>query len=170
MNTLHANISSSFGHEKRPPPADLVVPDGFDQFEKEDAVAFYEGKTWQDVHAHLQGLKNAVAGAAYFLEEWSVLNPAYLAYYLRAHLEYLFETLASNTPDTEFILHLLGELQQVIHMHKSNPFTSTQTALLKQLAQYVCDHTAKNNLSAYQEQDIEQYANQLLVGLEAYGS
>ncbi len=66
---LHANISANFGQGKRPPSTDLVIPDGFDLFEKEYAVAFYGGKTWQDVLIHLQGLKNNPAsGAAYFLD------------------------------------------------------------------------------------------------------
>ncbi len=171
MHTLHANISASFGHDKRPPLTDLVLLDGFDQYEKEYAVAFYGGKTWQDVHAYLQGLKNNVAaGAAYQLEEWSVLNPAYLAYYLRAHFEYLFETLNTEDPDTAFILYLLRELQQVIHAQKDNPFTPAQTALIKQVAQFIRDHAAKHDLYAYEEQDLEQYTAKLLVDLEAYGS
>ena len=171
MTTLLANVSASFGQGKQPPTTDLVIPDGFDPFEKEDAAAFYSGKTWQDVLAYLQGLKsNPRNGAAYFLEEWSVLNPVHLAYYLRAHLEYLLLTLASVTPDTEFVLRLLGELQQVLRINKRSPFTAAQTGLLIQLAQHVRDLAAKNNLSAYQKHDIEQYATQLLVDLEANGS
>jgi len=171
VNTLRDAVSASFGQEKPPRATDLVISDGYDPFEKEDAAAFYGGKTWQDVLTHLQGLKNnPVYGAAYFLEEWSVLNPVHLGYYLRAHLEYLLETLASVAPDTAFVLHLLGELQQITHIHKRSPFTPEQTELLRQLAQHVYNFAAKHNLSAYQEHDIEEYATQLLVDLEANGS
>lgn len=170
MDRLHASITTTFGHDPCPTPADLVTWDGFDQFEKEDAVRFYGGKTWQNVLKHLRDLKhNPVNGAAYYLEEWSVLNPACLSYYLRAHLEYLLETLASGTPDTEFVLQLLGQLQQVMHVHSSNPFTSAQTEALKLVIQYTCDCAAHSSLSAYQEHDIEDYATQLLVDLDNRG-
>lgn len=160
---------ASFGQGKRPPPTDLVLWDGLDQFEKEYAVAFYGNKTWQDVFTHLQGLKHAVAGAEYRLEEWSVLNPEYLTYYLRAHLEYLFETITLEMPDTEFVLQLFRELQQVIRIHSGKPFTLAQIALLKRVAQYVDEQASKRHLFANQEKDIEEYATELFVGLEACG-
>lgn len=168
MTTLLSNLSAYFGQGKPPPRSDLVIPDGCDPFEKEDAVAFYNGKTWQDVLTYLQGLKsNPINGAAYYLEEWSVLGPVSMAYYLRAHLEYLLATLTSVTPDTDFVLHLLVEIQQALRINKQNPFTADQNELLKQLAQHICDLAAKKYLFAYQESDIENFARQLLVGLEA---
>jgi len=171
MNTLRDAVSQCFGQGTPPSCADLVISDGFDPFEKEDALAFYGGKTWQDVFAYLQGIKgNPAYGAAYFLEEWAVLNPVYLAYYLRAHLENVLENLASVAPDTEFVLHLLDELRHISRPHKASPFTPAQTALLKRLAQYVRDCAAKDNMSVYQERDIEERATQLLADLDAYGS
>lgn len=49
------------------PNADtLVINDGFDELEKEDAISFYAGKFWQDVLKHLRNLKNEpVFGAAH---------------------------------------------------------------------------------------------------------
>ena len=79
-----------FGNGKPPRPGTLVVWDGFDELDKEGAVAFYERKTWPDVLRYLRELKSRPEiGAAFQLEEWAVLAPDSLAYYARAHLVYL---------------------------------------------------------------------------------
>src|SRR6185436_17278203 len=107
-------IASSFGCGDPPRVHELVRWDGFDQLDKEDAVAFYSGKTWDDVLSHLRGLRNKVASADYQLEEWSVLSREALPYYLRAHLEYLLETLAEPECDEEFVDYLFFQLRQVV--------------------------------------------------------
>jgi hypothetical protein len=105
LDSLLREVMTAFGQGERPEKEDeLVLWDGFDQPTKEDAVRFYAGKTWLDVLAHLRTLKDEpLFRGAYFLEEWAVLNPPALAYYSRAHLEFLRETLASAEADTRAV-------------------------------------------------------------------
>ena len=140
MESLRLEIADHFGVGRQPHSNDVVLWDGFDQLEKEGAVQFYTGKTWSDVLEHLRGLKDErVFGAAYYLEEWSVLSQEALLYYLRAHLEFLLETLSSPQPDEEFVFFFFGQLYQVIYMHKGSPFNSAQTLLLQRVAQFVAE-------------------------------
>jgi hypothetical protein len=84
----------------------------------------------------LRSLKDEpVFGGAYFLEEWSVLSPRALAYYARAHLEFLLETRASAQTDEEFIFCFLGQLYQVVHA--GNPFHPAQTNLLRRVVEWI---------------------------------
>ncbi len=125
----------------------MVLWDGLDQLEKERAVQFYSGKTWNEVLDHLRNLKNEpIFGAAYYLEEWSVLSKEALPYYLRAHLEFLLETLSSPQTDNEFVAFLLGQLYQVIYMHKGSPFTRAQTLPLRKVAQSASRQTNDRDL------------------------
>jgi hypothetical protein len=166
MDSLHDAITT-FGRGERPRESELVVWDGFDQLDKEDAVQFFSGKTWQDVFSHLRGLKDEqVFGGAYFLEEWTVLSPSPLAYYARAYLEYLRETLASGTPDEEFVFYFLGGLYQVAHM--GSPFDPSQTALLRRVAQQTAETAAASATFEYFADDIKQQAEKFLAATAAH--
>ena len=157
MDTLRKEIAVCFNAE-RPPRADsLVLWDGFDELEKEYAIAFYSGKSWQDVLQHLRGLKDRPVseGATYYLEEWSVLSQEPLSYYLRAHLEFLLDNLCSDQPDEEFMFSFIGELYQVVFMYKGSPFSLEQTLLLGKVAQVVAKNAANQGRFAYFGGDIE---------------
>ena len=169
MDALGNQIADSFGLGPRPSSTEIVVWDGFDQFEKEGAVKFFEGKSWHDVLAHLRNLKNApVFGGAYFLEDWTVLSPTALPYYLRAYLEYLEETLSSLQPDEEFVVQLLAEMYQLIYMHKGSPFTSSQTVLLKNVACLTAERAEALGLSVCD--DIARLLTQFLGELVRHDS
>ncbi|MFG6447632.1 hypothetical protein ACG0Z6_05175 [Roseateles sp. BYS180W] len=129
MDHLLNEVRSLFGAGAMPSANALVNWDGFDQWDKEYAVKFYSGKTWKDVLAH-----NNKGGTAHKLEEWSVLCEPSLSYYGRAHLEYLFETADSVTPDDEFVSQFFHQLYQLVYMHKGSPFTASQTDLLVRIA------------------------------------
>jgi hypothetical protein len=128
MDHLLNEVRTLFGSGAAPSANALVKWDGFDQLEKEYAVRFYSGKTWEDVLFHHK------SGGANNLEEWSVLHEPSLSYYGRAHLEYLFETSDSVNPDDEFVSQLFHQLYQLTYMYKGSPFTVTQTALLVRIA------------------------------------
>lgn len=121
------------------PNADtLVVNDGFDELEKEYAIGFYAGKSWQDVLKHLRNLKNEpVFGAAYYLEEWSVLSKSALSYYIRAHLEFLIDQLSNADPDELFVHSFVAQLYQVAHIYKGSPFNQDETTFLKKVAEAI---------------------------------
>ncbi len=171
MDSLHRELMTAFGQGERPEEGELVLWDGFDQPDKENAVRFYSGKAWPDVLAHLRKLKDEpVFGGAYFLEEWSVLSPPALAYYARAHIEFLWETLAGAKPDEEFIFHFLGELYQVFYMHKGRPFSPAQTNLLRRVVERIGEKAAAPGLFEYYGDDIKLQAEKVLTGMEAHGS
>jgi hypothetical protein len=171
MDSLHREMMTGFGQGDRPHESELVLWNGFDQLVKEDAVRFYSGKTWPDVFAYLRGLKDEpLFRAAYFLEEWSVLSPPALAYYARAHLEFLWETLVQTQPDEEFTFHLLGQLYQVFYMHKGSPFNSLQTGLLRRMVQRIAEKAATAGSFEYYADDIKDWAEKVLAEMEAYYS
>lgn len=128
MDELLSEVRRLFGLGPVPSEDALVKWDGFDQLDKETAVRFYSGKTWQDVLLHYQG------GGTRELEEWSVLAEPALSYYGRAQLEYMFETANIAYPDDDFVSQLFHQLYQLVYMHKRSPFTPTQTDLLVRIA------------------------------------
>ena len=150
--------TESFGQGERPEPNGIVIRDGFDEIEKEDSVVFYACKSWQEVLAHLREQQ----AAAYFLEEWSVLSPEALAYYLRGHLEYLSETLTSTHPDEEYVFQFFGALYQVIFIHKGSPFSVHQTDLLKRLAEDTSLRATDEKKFPFYSHDIANAAAQFL--------
>jgi hypothetical protein len=171
MESLRLEIAAHFGEGGQPDSDGVVLWDGFDQLEKERAAQFYTGKTWSDVLEYLHGLKDeAASGAAYYLEEWSVLSPKALPYYLRAYLELLLEALSSPQPDEEFVFFFLGELYQVIYMHKGSPFNPTQTLLLQKIAQSVAENANDQKRFAYFGRDISAQVVKFLAELRAHDS
>jgi hypothetical protein len=163
MDLLHRDIVRAFGRGERPDKSELVLADGFDELEKESAVGFYSGKAWTDVLAHLQRLKDEpVFRGAYFLEEWSVLSPVALAYYARAHLEFLHETLATARPDEEFVFYFLGQLHQIVYMHKGTPFSPTQTDVLRRMVARIGEKAAAGGAFEYFGDDIKHQAETVL--------
>lgn len=117
-----------FGDGPPPTSRELVDCDGFDQLDKERAVAFFTDKRWEDVFGYLQK-KNS---AEFFLEEWAVLRPISLAYYLRAYLAHLFNV---QPLDEEFAFHFYGELNQVLHIYNGHlPLSATQSSALVRLS------------------------------------
>jgi hypothetical protein len=168
MDQLHRDVMTAFGHGNRPRENELVVWDGFDEPEKERAVSFYGGKSWEDVLGYLRRLKDEpLFRAAYYLEEWSVLSPPALAYYARAHLEFLSETLTTAQPDREFVFHLLGQLHQVAYMHKGSPFSPVQTDLLRRVAQRVSAKAAVPGAFEEFTEDIRESADRVLREMQA---
>lgn len=159
---------TGFGEGERPEEGVLVLWDGFDQPTKEDAVRFYSGKNWLDVLAHLRKLKDEpVFAGAYFLEEWSVLSSAALAYYARAYLEFLQETLASAQPNEEFVFHFLGQLYQVFYMHKGSPFSPAQTNSLRGVVERLGEKAAGPGSFEYFGDDIRLQAEKVLAQMRA---
>jgi len=170
LESLRHQIVANFGGGSKPRSDEVVLWDGFDQLEKESAVKFYAGKTWTDVLLHLQDLKNAALGGAYYLEEWSVLNREdALPYYLRAHLEYLLETLSSAEPNEEFMFFLIGQWYQVIYMYKGSPFNPEQTKLLQRVALFVADSANDERRFPFFNQDIGDQVKIFLGELQARG-
>ncbi len=171
MDSLHQEMSTAFGQGDRPDGSELVLWDGLDQPDKEDAVRFYARKTWPDVLAHLRGLKDEpLFRGAYFLEEWAVLRPPALAYYARAHFEFLSETLVQVPPDEEFIFHFLGQLYQVFYMHQGSPFNPAQTNLIRRVVQHIAERAMEPGLFDYYGDDIWEWAEKVLAEMEAHHS
>ena len=163
LESLRSAIAASFDRRERPPDVDLIVWDGYDQLDKEQALRFYSGKTWCDVLDHLRGLENAkIYRGAYFLEEWSVLSPAALAYHSRGHLEFLLETLASDEPDEEYVFHFLCQVGQLIHMYKRSPFSIGETAMLRTIVEHIAAQCRESFAFEYFGADIEAEALKLL--------
>lgn len=159
LESLREVIASNFGLGNPPGAERVVLWDGFDQLEKERAVAFYSDKAWPDVLSHLNALRNnPTAGADYQLEEGSVLSREALPYYLRAHLEYLIQTVAESECDEGFVCCLFSQLYQVIYMHKGSPFSPVQTQLLERIAQTVAAAIDGQEIFSDSAQDIKDQA------------
>ncbi|MES2890125.1 MAG: hypothetical protein V4739_19170 [Pseudomonadota bacterium] len=128
MQQLLNEVRTLFGSGPVPGAEALVDWDGFDLLDKETAVRFFAGKSWEAVLEHDRGHGPCE------LEAWSVLRAPLLSYYGRAHLEYLFETTASDSPDDGFVSQLFHQLYQQVHRHKKSPFTAAQTSVLVRIA------------------------------------
>jgi hypothetical protein len=169
MDSLRHEVLTSFGQGERPDESQLVIWDGFDVPVKQDALRVFSGETWADVLAQLRALKDEpVFSGRYFHEEWSVLSPLALAYYARAYLEFLGETLASAEPDEQFVFYFLGALYQVFYMHKGSPFNPLQTNLLRRIVQRIGEKAAALESFDYFVDDIKLQAETVLAEMDAH--
>ncbi len=135
MTKLQRKIRDSLKSTYTPNAAQLVDMNGFDEFEKEGALAFFGGESWKSVLEHLQMLNvNAIASADYKLEEWSVLRSNARYYYLRAYLEFLLRTLSERNPDEQYISEFFHQLYQTVYMYRSDACDDQQKALLQAVA------------------------------------
>lgn len=65
---------------------------------------------------------------------------------------------------------LLGQLYQVVHMHKGSPFNPAQTDLLRRVAQRIGEKAAAPGSFEYFEDDIICGVKGFLAEMEAHGS
>lgn len=134
IESLKADVKTYFQSTAKPRNENLVIEDGFDELTKPIAVDFFNGKSWEDLLHYLQ---NPAVGYAY-LEEWAVLSPIALAYYLRAYLEFLIETLSGQQEhDVWYISDFFHWQYQMIYMHKGSPLSPKQTAVIVKIAEHV---------------------------------
>jgi len=152
MKTIQYEIATCFGQGPIPRRTELVKHDGVEPFLKEDAEKAFTGKSWSDIYNHLTAVKDQVFSADYHLEEWSILEPGPLNYYLRAYLEYLLDVLQQNEPDGQFVSFLFHELYQAVYVHKRAAFDEAQKKVLRSLADYT-NEVIKSNKGIEIERD-----------------
>lgn len=99
-----------------------------------------------------------------------MLNTIALSYFARAYFEYMIETLNSKEPDEEFVFFLIGELYQIIYMHKGSPFSTAQTEVVKNLVQYAAQEANNRNHFEYFSEYIQENAQQFFNELSKYDS
>jgi hypothetical protein len=170
MTELQNKIEEYFGVKRSPNPTNLVKLDGYDVLEKEAAIKFFSGKSWNDVLDHLRSTKNnIIAGADFRLEEWSVLDPDPRYYYLRAYLEYLLETLATDNPDEQYISELFHQLYQTVYMYKTAAYNDAQKVLLCKIASHIAEIVKSHKGIEYWGKDITDNINLFLSELKNNG-
>lgn len=134
----------------------LVTLNGSDLLDKEEALSFFSGKSWNDVLAHLQSLDSQwIASAEYRLEEWCVLDTNARHYYTPAYLEFLLHTLSKNDPNGRYISELFHALYQTMFMYGHDVFNSTQKSLIRQLGEYTLERTSSTTELEDWKQDID---------------
>jgi hypothetical protein len=169
MNTLKNRIENCFGGNRVPSRNELVKHDGLDSFLKEDAEKAFSGQSWSDLYKHLETRKNAILGADYRLEEWSILEPGPLNYYLRAYLEYLLEVLRQNEPDGEVVSFLFHELYQAVYIHKRDAFDDAQKEVLRDVAAYTAEVIKNHKGFEVERNDIANNIAVFLSELDKHG-
>jgi len=168
MITLQNKIATYFGGNRVPTRNELIKRDGVDPFVKEDAKKAFLGQSWRDLYKHLETLKGAILGADYRLEEWSILEPGALHYYLRAYLDYLLEMLSQNEPDEEFVSLLFHNLYQAVYIHKRDAFDDDQIEVLREVAAYTVKTIKNNKGFEIWKNDIDDNIAMFLTELEKY--
>jgi hypothetical protein len=68
----------------------------------------------------------------------------------------------------EFVSHLLGQLHQVVYIHKGSPFNPAQTELLRRVVQWIAEKSAEQSLFEYFADGIEESAQKVLVEMQAH--
>jgi hypothetical protein len=135
-------VREHFGVPRTPIGPSLVRHDGRDELEKDSAQKFFSGKSWQDLLQYLRSIvDHPTLGAAYMLEEWTVLEPAAIPYYGRAYLEHLLDTVESDTPDEEYISAFFFELYQLVYSGRYVYLSEAQSKLLQLAADCVYEGT-----------------------------
>ena len=111
------------------------------------------------------GLRDAIFSQAYYLEEWAVLEKNALSYYIRAHLEFLFEQLNSKSPDETFVWFFVHQLYQVAYMYKGSPFSQEQTIYLKNVVEAVARDSSDRERYGDYGIEIQRNVDQILGAL-----
>lgn len=137
-------VAELWAKESPPQARDLVINDGFDSLDKSSAQAFFGGKAWQGLSAHLDTIRDDPRrGGDFQLEEWTVLAPRPRSYYLRAYLEFLFD----NWPGcVDFAFAFVGALGQLSHMQAFASLGEQRCNLVRSVleqmhecAEFACD-------------------------------
>jgi len=166
---MQRNIRNCLKSTYAPNAGQLVDMNGLDELEKEDAKAFFCGKSWKSVLDHLQTLNvNAIVSADYKLEEWSVLKSNARYFYLRAYLEFLLETLSDSTPDEQFISEFFHQLYQTVYMYRSDACNDQQKALLQSVAEHTIDRIRNHEGVGDWSDDIAENVSRFLSELKKY--
>ncbi|MEK6700393.1 MAG: hypothetical protein AABZ10_15280 [Nitrospirota bacterium] len=168
MITLQNKIAACFGGNQVPTRNELIKQDGVDPFLKEDAEKAFLCQSWSDLFKHLKTLKDAVQGADYRLEEWSILEPSALNYYLRAYLDYLLEILTQNEPDEEFVSFLFHNLYQAVYIHKRGAFDEDQKEALREVAAHTVKTIKNHKGFEIWKHDIDNNIDMFLAELKKY--
>jgi len=132
MSNLPKEIERCFGSDRAPTREELVALDGFDELDKADAVKHFGGKSWEAIHQHLTQGEHGWTNVR--LEEWSLLEPRALRYFLRPYLVYLLDTLKHIHPDDEFVSYLYFQLSEVLRVRGESVFDKHQKVLLTEIA------------------------------------
>ncbi len=170
MMALTKEIKSIFQAKTVPNTKQLVEMDGLDALDKEGAVNFFSGKSSNHVLEHLRSRRgDALAGADYQLEEWSVLKAGARYYYLRAYLQFLLETLSEDDPDGGYVSDFFHQLYQTVFMYGTNAYSVEQEVLLQKIAAFTREAIRKNGALHDSSDDIVENIDAFLTELKKHG-
>ena len=137
---FRSRIRAHFNGVHQPLATELVEDDGFDVLDKQLALKHFRGKSWQDHLEYLRSIENhETLGAAYMLEEWSVLQPTAIIYYSRAFLEHLLDLVELDDPDESYISAFFSELYQIIHSRGHELMSNAQVETLRYAANCITE-------------------------------
>ena len=165
MSNLPKEIERRFSSDRVPNRDELVALDGFDDLGKADAVKHFGGKSWETIYQHLtqgeQGWTNVR------LEEWSLLEPHALRYFLRPYLVYLLDTLERTRPDDAFVSYLYFQISEVLRIRGESVFDAHQRELLTEIAGVVLATVERDPKFDIWRNDIKENINRCLSRLNA---
>lgn len=142
-------IRTLFPGVHAPSTAELVKNDGWDELDKDAALQFFPGKSWQDLLMHLRSITDhPTLGGWYLLEEWAVLEPAAISYYARAYLEHLVESVESEAPDEFYISEFFGSLYQIVYSARHERMPDAEWETFRQVAHSIATREWATSIDA----------------------
>lgn len=146
---VRSSIHRHFVGIHAPSTAALVKNDGWDELDKDAALRFFPGKSWQDLLNHLRSIDNhPTLGACFMLEEWSVLEPPAISYYARAYLEHLIDTVESEDPDDRYIHEFFGSLYQIVYSARHESMPEAEWEIFSHVAHCIADRQWATSIDA----------------------
>lgn len=125
-------IENSFNLTRIPNKDELVKFDGYDLFDKEQAIEIFFEKSCEQVYDQLVlGVKGTMSD----IEVLQVLESYGLQYYLKSYLLYLFAGDSEPRNTSDFVSNLIFTLKEIIRIRGAEVFTIPQCLALKQIAQ-----------------------------------
>lgn len=126
--TIHRkDIDARFGSGAIPPESQLVVMDGYDEWDKKHAVKLFRGKTQDDVYREL------VAGGMRSIsetEDMIVLTPDAFRYYLAPYLTYLSCDVEGDLNEDETVHFFYFAFKEYVRINGLPPFDDGQRRLV----------------------------------------
>ena len=131
MTKWAERLAAAFRNEARPAAEAIVNFDGFDQLDKQSALAAFAGKTRDEVAALVGAGPTGIQGL-WGIEDLQVLEPAALRYYVEPFLRHLLSR-AFDIED-DFSYFLAYHLAEAVRRRGPEVFTADQRVAVAEMA------------------------------------
>ena len=136
MKRLIELVQHHFGVGSPPSSDDLVEFDGFDELDKEHALAVFLGKTIDDIS---RALADDLLGTQSDVEDLFVMKPAGYQYYLAPYLIRIIHNERDESEDLQLAGFVVFTIREIVRVRGAEAFSPGQRAALSEVGEYLAE-------------------------------